>query len=606
MECRLVLNPKYGNNLEVILDETPRSNLLKNNKIAGAVYSDMEYNIFIIFEEEIKEIKVYINDKLEDCIYDENKIILKNDKYQNKRIFMNYFGYVSFTLNIETDTGSYEFYSDYLDIAIRKNISSDIVRKMVSYIIENSQKYLFKDSSNVEDFLDVKKSRIKNMSTEISILENILFEYESNFKFFRTNSKYKICNNYIVDDFEKLKEIKKETIQYIISNSQYLMPVNYFTHIKYNKLNLQPKKVLVNRTKLDYDIYENQVILSFLKYIYNYLADKFINIETEFNSTQTYSIRPNYISSYKEIYKEINTDLYNYTKKIQQISKKVQQMYFMYSKVLKCREVNIINVPVPTRIFTEVQHYRRIYKVIVEWFKGGNYNLQNEKMILTLLEVDKIYEYYILFKINNYISKNGFYLNKCSKFDYKLNINQKYKNTEYENTFLFKRKDYTLIVYYQPVIYFERVSYDNGIGLFRNNNIGFGSGNSNYYTPDYVIKICRDSFSEFIILDAKWSDKESVINYSFKSIIYKYIFSISTISDNDKINKVWAINGKQKPINEKQKMDKKNYIYNFYNSKFRDRNNQLKPSAQILTLHPDVDEVMQGELLEDLFSELEE
>ena len=114
----------------------------------------------------------------------------------------------------------------------------------------------------------------------------------------------------------------------------------------------------------------------------------------------------------------------------------------------------------------------------MDWFKGGNYNLQSERMILTLSEVNKIYEYYILFKINNYILENGFYLIHCNKFSYRLNINQKYKNTKYENTFLFVREDYSVVVYYQLVIYLERVSYDNKIGLFRNNNISFGTGKS--------------------------------------------------------------------------------------------------------------------------------
>lgn len=598
MECRLVLQTECDNNLKITLDEMTRSNLLKDNKIAGVVYSDMEYNISVIFEEEIKKIEIYINDKLKDCIYVEGKIIFVNSECYDKRIFMNYFGYVSFTINIETDTGDYEFYSDYLDIAIRSNISGDIVRKMVSYIVENSQKYLFEDSSNVKDFLNVKKSKFKNMSTEISILENILFEYENNFKFFRTNSKYKLCNNYIVDDFEKLKEIKKETIQYIVSNPQYLIPVSYFTHIKYNKFNLQPKKVLVNRNKLDYNIYENQVVLGFLKYLYNYLSNKLINIEMEFNSTQTYPIRPNYISSYKEIYKQINKDLYSYTKKIQQIRKKVQQIYFMYSKILKCRQVNITSIPMATRIFTEIQHYRRIYKVIIDWFQGGNYNLENEKMILTLLEVDKIYEYYILFRINNYIVRKEYNLREPNQFIYKLKRNAKYKNTKYENTFVFEKEDSVVTIYYQPVIYFEPVPDDNNIGLFKNNDISLNGEKSQYYTPDYVIKICNNKLSKFIILDAKWSTVHSVINYSFKNIIYKYVFSISTINNNDKINKVWVINGKQMK-------DQKDYIYNFYNSKFIDRNNELKPSIKILTLNPDIDEITQEKLLEKLFSEFE-
>jgi hypothetical protein len=598
MECRLILKPDKYNKLEIILNEVPRSRLFKCNNVEGIVYSDIEYGASIFFEEEIQSLKIFINDKFQECIYDNGNIIFENNGRIDKRIFTNHFGCVNFTIKIETNSGSHEFYSDYYDIGIRDNELNENIRKMVEYVFNNSPKYLFNNFSNVVDFLDVKNSKFKNIDTEISILEDILHEYEDNFKFFITNSKYKTCNNYIVDDFEKLKEIKSQTLQYIVSNPQHLVPVSYFTHIKYNKLNLQPKKVLVNRTRVDYDIYENQVVVSFLSYIYKYLSNKIIEMKEKVIYNPSYSIRPSYISSYKEMYKYLNIRIENYINRVKNINKRIQRMYFMYSKILKCSHINIICVPKPSHIFMEIQHYRRIYKVIVDWFKSGNYDFENEKMLLSLLEVDKIYEYYILFKINNYLIRSGFSLKKPIKAKYKLKDNQLYENTEYENTFMFIGKVSNVTVYYQPVIYAEPSKYSNGVGLFRNNYISLDSSKSNYYAPDYVIKICNGESSKFIILDAKWSNFNTVLHYRFKEIVYKYIFSISTIDENDEIDKVCVVNGK--PMENQIE-----YIHNYYRSKFTERNNQIKPSAKILTLHPDVDKNIQEELLDNLFSKIE-
>ncbi|WP_123054464.1 hypothetical protein [Clostridium sp. JN-1] len=598
MECRLILKPNKYNKLEVILDETPRSRLFNRNKIAGIVYSDIEYSASIFFEEKIKSLKIFINNKLQEYTYDSGNITFENNGCTEKRVFTNYFGCVNFTIDIETNSGSHEFfYSDYYDVGIRDNKLNENVRKMAEYVFDNSPKYLFNNSSNVMDFLNIKNSRFKNIDTEISILENILREYEENFKFFITNSKYKTFNNYIVDDFEKLKEIKCETIQYIASNPQYLIPVSYFTHIKYNKLNLQPRKVLVDRTRLDYDIYENQVVVSFLSYIYKYLYNKIIKIKEKVIYNPSYSIRPSYISSYKEIYKHLLSRIENYINRVEKINKGIQRMYFMYSKILKCSHINITRVPKPSHIFMEIQHYRRIYKVIADWFESGNYDFENEKMLLSLIEVNKIYEYYILFKINNYLIKRGFFLKKSIKAEYKLKDNQLYENTEYENTFMFTEKFSNVTVYYQPVIYDGPSKYSNGVGLFRNNCISFDSSKSNYYAPDYVIKICKGKSSKFIILDAKWSNFDTVLHYRFKEIVYKYIFSISTIDENDEIDKVCVVNGKPKE-------NQIEYIYNYYSSKFTERNNQIKPSAKILTLHPDIDKNTQEQLLDNLFSEI--
>lgn len=267
----------------------------------------------------------------------------------------------------------------------------------------------------------------------------------------------------------------------------------------------------------------------------------------------------------------------------------------MYKQILKCEEIYINNIPKPSAIFTKIQHYRKIYKVIIDWFQSGNYNLQNEKIILTFSEASQIYEYYVLLKINNYLIKNNYYLKEANKFVYNLRSDSKYINTKFENTFIFEKEKIIITVYYQPVIYWNQVV--NDIGLFRNNNISLDGGKAKYYTPDYVIKISEKDVSQFIILDAKWSTIDSVINYSFKDIIYKYAFSISTINSNDIIKKIWVANGK-----EIQNQD--NYIYNFYNSSFRERNNEIIPSAKILTLNPNLDELIQRKVLNQLFSEI--
>ncbi|WP_035288945.1 DUF2357 domain-containing protein [Clostridium sp. KNHs214] len=593
MECRLILQSKLTNEVDITLTEIVENNIFLANESCGVVYSNLEYSAKIYFDKDIQNIKFYVNDTLRKSYYCDGKIYFNDDNFLDNRIFLNYFGYVSIKVFIEGNDGNYEFYSDYLDVAVRDNVSSNNIRKMIDYIAENSQKYLFQKDDKVKDFADVIKSKNKNIVTEISILENIIFEYEKNFKYYKTSAKYKIKSNYIVDDFEKVKEINNETIQYIISNPQQLITVNYNTGIRYHKLNLQPKKTLINKNELCYDIYENKIIVGFLKYIYNSLIDKIAYVESQNNKQQKYYINVGYVSLSNEIYTKLNDTLNKYRKKIYDIKNKVQQLYFMYKQTLKCEEITISGIPNPTAIFMEIQHYRKIYKVIRDWFEGGNYNFEREKMILTFSEASQIYEYYVLFNLNNYIIENGYYLKKPKKFLYTLKKSAKYVNTRFENTFVFEKSGTNITVYYQPVIYLDQVF--NDIGLFRNNDISLNGEKAQYYTPDYVIKINKEGLSEFIILDAKWSTNKSVINYRFKEIVYKYIFSISTVHNNDKISKVWVINGQEIE-------DQKENIYNFYNSKFKSRNDELQPSAKIITLNPNVDVIMQKNFLNQLFS----
>ncbi|MCX0362528.1 hypothetical protein LI034_16310, partial [Clostridium perfringens] len=155
-----------------------------------------------------------------------------------------------FTVKIKTSHDMIELHSKYLEVAIRNNISNESIRSMIEYIYKNSPKYLTKCKDSIKDFSDTFKGERNGLEYEISILEKILSEYEKNIKYFKCDSKYKISSLNIVDDFEKLRHIKSETLQYIVSNPQLLTTVNYNTGISYNGTNLQPIKTLVNKNNI--------------------------------------------------------------------------------------------------------------------------------------------------------------------------------------------------------------------------------------------------------------------------------------------------------------------------------------------------------------------
>ncbi|WCM69821.1 hypothetical protein LZD60_14645 [Clostridium perfringens] len=123
---------------------------------------------------------------------------------------------------------------------------------------------------------------------------------------------------------------------------------------------------------------------------------------------------------------------------------------------------------------------------MVQWFEFGGYNFENEKLLLSLLKSSKIYEYYVLLNIANNIQKNKFLLKESEKFQYSVNKNSLYNNTDFENTFKFKRGNKEIVLYYQPVVHWNKS--ENSIGLFRNTNIGLDGNLGTYYTPDYIIK----------------------------------------------------------------------------------------------------------------------
>ena len=151
---------------------------------------------------------------------------------------------------------------------------------------------------------------------------------------------------------------------------------------------------------------------------------------------------------------------------------------------------------------------------------------------------------------------------EVKRFYYKMPSKALYKNTIYNNTFVFETPSKRISVFYQPIIfgqgYSSNPTENNAIELYRNTTLKFPSiytdaedngGKFSYYTPDYIIKVEGYEGSEYIILDAKYSDLAVVKNHYFAALKFKYLFSISTVKTSDKVVGLYALCGKHN-VNE--------------------------------------------------------
>ena len=583
MKCTLILESSDGICLELALQENLNLKIDTNNIENGVVYCDKSYKAYIKFDKKIEQLEFYVNDSLRKCYLKDDTIIFNDGNYLENKIFLEYFGYIMISINVKVGGEEYIFNSKYIDVAIKDHIFSESIRKMISYIANNCDKFLYSNTINSRDLANIKKSNHSNLETQISILKEIIFEYETNYKQFKTNKKFILRNNKKIDDFEKIQSIHPSTLQYILTNTKELVRTNSHTGIRYNKQNLVPKKTLITNKNYCYDIYENKILLGFLKSIYYQLDDKIKELKQMIIIKNNTSINSPYISSTKKIKEILFTNLLKHQMELENFKTKIQQLYVVYKNTLQCSEIIINDTPKPSKIFTTIIHYRKIYNVILRWFEYGNYDFEKENMILSFIHNSQIYEYFILLKLNNYYINNHFELESVRRNKYKMHPNAFYRNTEYENEFNFTKYNSKVTIYYQPVIYNKKIN-DNNIGLFRNYNINFYGIKSNnaYYVPDFIIKEIKNGVTNYLIIDSKFSDARTIQQRYLNEIIFKYIFSISTVNIDDKIKGIYIINGKDQ-------IEKTNF-FNIYNSSYNERNDSISPAFKILTLDPNIDE----------------
>ena len=571
MDYLLKLQSKTGKqDLELELKEASVFNfedILENQSpvsvCADAVYSSVALACSNI--EEIAYTEFFLQDaSLGKAINTNGEIVfdLKNSEISNGLIFGDCYGFVQLNILIRFVDGTVKnLYSNYVAVFFKDTAENQNLQKMAEYVYENYERFLYDDRQKPSYEMSIKEADYKNIETYIRLIKNLINSYDSSYSFFRVNAKNKIVESGKIDDFEKLSYIQSSTLSFISQHPEELIPVNTKSGIKIGRNYYRPMKTLVSNNVFTYNLYENKVLIGFLKYLHSEikrLLQKIDNLFFKIITTQSVSLT-GYISSVQYIFQGTMRRLEKNKEELLFLKDNIVRLYYAYFSIFNFEVEEINRIPEPTPIFMSIPQYNVVFNSIVQWFKFGGYNLEKEECLLPLLINNQLYEYYALLKILNSIvhevSNNK--LVAVKQFYYKLPSKALYRNTLYNNTFIFETPSKRISVFYQPVIFGQSYSSDlmenNSIGLYRNTTLRFPSvytdaedkgGKFSYYAPDYIIKIEKSTACEYIILDAKYSDIAVVKNHYFAALEYKYLFSINTEKLEDKIIGLYALCGK--------------------------------------------------------------
>ena len=564
-------------------------NEFKQQIIRETIYQNIQYELIIKNNDDtkkIKDIQLFIN---EECINERfnNNVYLENNIYRfpYEYIFSTIFGFVNISIEATLEDDSIEYYTtDYISAAVDENDNKEALlslKNMVKYIYDNNIELLYASNSNRVSklLLDTEKSNNRTMETEINLLNEILTCYNDNLKYFMDDLKSKTVSHNEINDIKKLRKIDANTIKYIVSHPEQLKETNHITGIRYNLQNYEPVKTLISNNYNNYNIYENQVVLGFVKYLIDQLIVKIQNLEKilqdhQINFNIRNSLEKGYISSSEIVYKYSRITMVEYSKKLKNIKDGLQYIYYNYKNTMRCEEIPIDVVPKPTDVFMYIKHYRSIFIEISKWFEYGNYNMEKNQQMLSFLTADDIYEYYCLLNIIAALKKFGFKENIALRIPYKYEVNDKrFKNTTICNTFYFSNGEKEVTLYYQPVIYSYNNQKRNRITLFRTD------GKQKIFTPDFLIKIKENEKTKYAILDSKWSKYNTIKNYRYNETAWKYLYLIRDERNFKNVDFMWLLQGRN---------DKNNITY-FNDGKISGEiGSQIKESSGIMKMIPEV------------------
>ena len=527
------------------------------------VFSDLSYEFVLTCEETIaaQDVNVYINDVHEPSVYNNGRITFPGDGSSVRRIFMDCYGFVKISLIVSDNSGNkHQYTSEYLPVLVRRGELNDAVKAMVNYVYSNQEILLLNGEPKAKSPANLKEMGYQNLSAQIILAEEIAIVYESSFGYFKANSRFKIDKMAKVDRFEHLQYITPATVQFIATHPEELRRMSSCSGIRIGKSVYQPERTLSIQNVRSYDIYENQVVLGFIRKMIDSieeLSEHCNSLLEQIPGNENYG--DEYIYSSFFMFAETKRMLEVGLTRLTTLRTRFTRLWTMYSGILKIKPEIITIEPRPTHVFLSVPQYNRIFVQIHKWFQFGIYDFTKENFMLSFIKISSLFEGYLLLKMIEYFQSRGYVLESTGKCVYPTRRNWKYKNTKCVNTFLFENDRYKLTLYYQPVIYDTNESRINGIHLIRNNSIPVinGDGDDNrsgghYYTPDYLIKMEGDSSTRYLILDAKFSDLACVRRYHVRDLAFKYLFSISPVQPADTVVGLCIIYGKCKSSDQIQ------------------------------------------------------
>ncbi len=607
--CSLTLIP-YGKQpftiglLESDGGQVAVERIINHSSTGINVFADLSYE-FVLNTEDIaavQDVRVYINDAYEQSTYNNGNIYFPGRSASDRRIFIDCYGFVSLNLSlIMVDGTEKHLTSEYLPVLVRRGQLNEAVKAMVNYVYTHQESLLLNGEPKPRNLTGLKESGYRSLTSQIILAEEIATIYESSYGYFKANSRFRIEKVPVVDHFERLQYVTPATLAHIASHPEQLKPVSAEVGIRINSRVYHPEKTLSLQNVNSYDIYENRVVLVFLRK----MVDEVINLRTrceqllgQIPRDEDYS--EEYIYSSFFMFAETRRTLENGVQHLSRLYDQFVTLWGMYQNILSIPAEALNTAPHPTAVFMSVPQYNQVFVRIHQWFSFGIYDFGKENFMLSFIKISSLYESYLLTKMVAYFEDRGYGLNETKRCPYPIAPSWKYKNTRCTNTFRFTNGNTILTLYYQPVIFDANRKRVNGVGLYRNNSIPVYTGDEDdnrrgghYYVPDYLIKCEREGISKYLIVDAKFSDINSVRTHHVKDLAFKYLFSISPIEETDHVTGMCIMYGKCTEAEQLQSA---------YDNQLS--NSVITPIAEILPLIEGVGTSEQYNKLDQLFKKL--
>ena len=471
-------------------------------------------------DKDVQKITVLLNEsnignvRLEDTDMSEGTIQFNEQIAGIAQPFLLQCDLVMLGLEIKYVDGSIRhLYSSYLLCASKNeddnNNTENMLNELLLYDNDKVNSWIFgnKEANDIQNGLVEGAMRAKSyrsVTTYIQMLRQVSECYRKYYLYFKKSAKHNVIPIPKRIDYKQARKLGQRDINWLFKNLEQLFPVDIDTSIESGGINYLPLRIMTEHRQINFMVYENEIIMSFLKtiigeaqQIFTELQRAIVTAEDIYNRLRITPPKGYFapIITVKQIQNKYLRTVQNDLKFIVSELRKIYQMYY---GILPIKGEALSYLPRKTKVFQEIQAYSKM-----------------------LLDED-----FVIRDANNDI--------RC--IEYKVDDN-KYKNeVDVANTYVLYRNDEKVVVYYQPVIYSD--GYSNGLNLYRTTK------KNSYYSPDFVLKFSRGKDEKYVVLDSKYANRNSIIKYRLRECIWNYGVEVEAREETAGVEMMWLLQGR--------------------------------------------------------------
>ncbi|MEI8672255.1 hypothetical protein P4S52_10230 [Vibrio sp. SA48] len=333
-----------------------------------------------------------------------------------------------------------------------------------------------------------------------------------------------------------------DSVHWVLNNLDQLTPSSVDeANLVYNnrgyRLDALPKESIVK----EWDVYENQVLHTFLHNIMQFLndiKDKY-NIETLEHGDDAVDLE--YVRFDHTMRKFTQIALTHKVNQIESLIMTVEQLKRVFNSKLPASLVPGIQ-PRVTSYVARHPHYRNTFKLIEKCYKAPSPNFEDASLLLGLKNLSLVYETSSLILLHESIKKC--FCVELIEQSYRKHaeihpfggISKERPQGEVNNYFKFKSRLFSVELFYEPKIF--PFSKNSSVGdLVDTSNSRRNEYGLHHFCPDFVLKIQSKHWAKpaTVILDSKYKDASTIKLYDIEALTRKYLLNIHQVNSNGRL-----------------------------------------------------------------------